>query len=79
MTTGAVQWKLLIATADGDEVHLLKGKLESEGIQCRIETRKEYPGSPNPGRPVEFRAYVPVSEFESSLQVLEDEEADEDL
>lgn len=77
--TEAGKWKLLIATPDEAEGHLLKSRLESEGISCRVEVQNRYPDKSHAGRSSEFTAYVPVSEFEASLQVLEEDELDEDL
>jgi hypothetical protein len=71
-------WKLLIATPDEAEVYLLKSRLESEGINCRIEELSRYPDKSHVGRSREFRAYVSVNEFESSQQVLEEDELDEE-
>ncbi len=77
--TEAGKWKLLIATPDEAEVNLLKGRLESEGISCRVETQNRYPDKSHVGRSREIRAYVPVDDFEASQQVLEEDELDEDL
>ena len=77
--TGNVDWKLLIVTPDEAEVNLLKGRLESEGIRCRVDVQNRYPDRSDAGRSREFRAYVPVGEFEASLLVLEDDEMDEEL
>ena len=77
--TGTEDWKLLIATPDEAEVNLLKGRLESEGISCRVDEESRYPGQSHAGRSREFRVYVPVGEFEASLMVLEDDEMDEEL
>jgi len=71
-------WKLLIATPDEAEVHLLKSRLEGEGISCRVEALSRYPDKSHVGRSREFRAYVPVGEFETSLQVLEEDEFDDE-
>ena len=73
------KWKLLMATPDEAEVYLLKSRLESEGITCRIEAQSKYPERSTSGRSREFRAYVPVTEFETSQQVLEEDELEEDL
>ena len=72
------KWKLLIATPDEAEVYLLKSRLESEGISCRIEVQNRYPDKSHVGRSREFSAYVPVSEFETSQQVLEEDEFDDE-
>jgi len=72
------KWKLLIATPDEAEVNLLKSKLESDGIVCRIEAENRYPDKSHVGRSREFRAYVPVDEFEASQQALEEDELDEE-
>jgi len=77
--TGTGDWKLLMATPDEAEVNLLKGRLESEGINCRVDVQDKYPDQSHVGRSREFRAYVPVGEFEASLLVLEDDEMDEEL
>ena len=76
--TGTGDWKLLIATPDEAEVNLLKGRLESEGISCRVDEENRYPDQSHAGRFREFRVYVPVGEFEASLMVLEDDEMDEE-
>ena len=73
------KWKLLMATPDEAEVYLLKSRLESEGITCRIEAQNRYPEKSPSGRSREFRAYVPVREFETSQQVLDEDEMEEDL
>jgi hypothetical protein len=77
--TGTGDWKLLIATPDEAEVSLLKSRLESEGISCRVDVQDRYPDKSHVGRSREFMAYVPFGEFEASLQVLEDDEMDEEL
>jgi hypothetical protein len=71
-------WKLLISTPDEAEVYLLKSRLEGEGISCRVEALSRYPEKSHVGRSREFRAYVPVGEFETSLQVLEEDEFDDE-
>ena len=76
--TESGNWKLLIATPDEAEVYLLKSRLESEGISCRIEALSSYPDKSHAGRSREFRAYVPVGEFEASQQVLEEDEFDDE-
>jgi hypothetical protein len=73
------KWKLLMATPDEAEVYLLKSRLESEGISCRIEALSRYPEKSHTGRSREFRAYVPVTEFESSQHVMEEDYIEEDL
>jgi len=73
------KWKLLMATPDEAEVYLLKSRLESEGIHCRVEALSRYPDESDAGRSREFRAYVPVNEFETSQQVMEEDYLDEDL
>ena len=73
------RWKLLIASPDEAEVYLLKSRLESEGVSCRVEVLNRYPDRSHVGRSREFRAYVPVGEFEPSLQVLEEDEMEEDF
>ncbi len=70
-------WKLLIATTDEAEVFLLKSRLESEGINCRIETQNRYPENSQAGRSPEYRAYVSFRDFEASQQVLEEEDREE--
>ena len=77
--TGTEDWKLLIATPDESEVYLLKSRLESEGLSCRVDVQTRYPDKSHVGRSREFRAYVPVAEFETSLQVLEEDEMEEEL
>ena len=72
------KWKLLMATPDEAEVYLLKSRLESEGISCRVEAQNKYPERSPSVRSREFRAYVPVGEFEASQQVLEDHELAEE-
>ena len=76
--TEAVKWKLLMASPDEAEVYLLKSRLESEGITCRIEAQKKYPERSHVGRSREFKAYVPVSDFETSQQVIEEDEFDDE-
>ncbi len=77
--TGTGKWKLMIATPDEAEVYLLKSRLESEGISCRVETQNRYPDKSHVGRSREFRAYVPIDDFEASQQVFDEDEIDEDL
>lgn len=69
--TKPTRWKLLVATSDETEAHLLKHRLSSEGIPCRIEAESTYPGVPHGGRSREVQVYVPVTEFETSQQVIE--------
>lgn len=77
--TEAGKWKLLMATPDEAEVYLLKSRLESEGISCRVEAQNRYPEKSHAGRSREFKAYVPVREFEASQQVMEEDDlAEED-
>jgi len=73
------KWKLLITTRDEAEITFLKSRLESEGITCRVEALGGYPERSHTGRSKEYRAYVPLGEFEVSQQVLEEGEmAEED-
>ncbi len=72
-----VSWKLLIATSDEPEASLLKNRLESEGILCRLLVRNVYPGASHGGRTREIQVYVPTADFEASQLVLELEEIDE--
>jgi len=72
------KWKLLMASPDEAEVYLLKSRLESEGLICRVEALKRYPEKSHAGRSREFRAYVPVEEFETSLQVFEEDDFDDE-
>jgi hypothetical protein len=76
MTTSA-GWKLLLATSDEPEAFLLKNRLESEGITCRLQISDSYPGVSHGGRTREIQVYVPDSEFEVSQQAMEMQEADE--
>ena len=76
--TESGNWKLLIATPDEAEVYLLKSRLENEGISCRIEALSRYPDQSHAGRSREFSAYVLVTEFEASQQVLEEDEFDDE-
>lgn len=69
---GGGKWKLLVTTPDESEVYLLKSRLESEGINCRIEVLSRFPEKSHTGRSREYRAYVPVGEFEASQQVIEE-------
>ena len=73
------KWKLIMASPDEAEVYLLKSRLESEGISCRIEAQSRYPEKSQTGRSREYRAYVPVNEFENSQQVLEEDNLEEDF
>jgi hypothetical protein len=77
--TKTIQWKLLVATSDESEAYLLKHRLESEGISCRLQTNNVYPGVPHGGRTKELHVFVPVTEFESSLHVMEQSEMEEDV
>jgi hypothetical protein len=76
--TETAKWKLLLATSDESEAHLLKNKLVSEGIRCRVQAEKAYPGVPHGGRTREIQVYVPVTEFEASQLVIESTELGED-
>ena len=76
--TEAGKWKLLIASPDEAEVYLLKSRLETEGISCRVESLSKYPEKSHAGRSREFRAYVPVGEFEASQHVLEEDELEDE-
>lgn len=71
-------WKLLIATSDESEAHLLRRRLVSEGIQCKVKEESDYPGVSHGGRAREIQLYVPVAEFEASQQVVESDELGED-
>ena len=71
-------WKLLMASPDEAEVYLLKSRLESEGLICRVEALTRYPEKSHVGRSREFRAYVPVEEFEISQQIFEEDEFDDE-
>ena len=72
-------WKLLMTTPDEAEVYLLKSRLESEGVNCRVEALDTFPEKSQSGRSGKFRAYVPVTQFEISQQILEEDYLDEDL
>ncbi len=75
--TDNAEWKLLIATSDEPEAFLLKNRLESEGIPCRLQVQDGFPGVSHGGKTREIQVYVPVVEFEASQQALELQEADE--
>jgi hypothetical protein len=75
--TKDVSWKLLIATSDEPEASLLKKRLESEGISCRLQVRNIYPEVSHGGKAREFQVYVPGAEFEASQQALEQGELEE--
>jgi hypothetical protein len=71
------KWKLLMASPDEAEVYLLKSRLESEGLVCRVEELSRYPEKSPTGKSREYRAYVPLGEFETSQQVFEEDELDD--
>ncbi|MDT8396148.1 MAG: DUF2007 domain-containing protein [bacterium] len=71
------RWKLLVATSDESEAYLVKGRLESEGIECLVEVKDRLPVETQGGRAREFLVQVAVSEFEASQQIL-DEDMDEE-
>jgi hypothetical protein len=75
--TKPTEWKLLIATSDESEAYLLKHRLVSEGIQCRVRAENTFPGVPHGGRTKEIQVYVPVTEFEASQLVIESTELGE--
>ncbi len=72
-------WKLLVATSDESEAVLVKGRLESEGIECLLEVKERLPEETVGGLTREFLVQVDVSEFETSQQIMEEELADEEL
>ena len=74
---GNAEWKLLIATSDEPEAFLLKNRLESEGIPCRLKVQKGFPGISHGGKTMEVQVYVPAAEFEASQQAMELQETDE--
>jgi len=76
--TKDIQWKMLIATSEESEAVLLKTRLESEGIRCRLQVRKNYPGISHGGKTREVEVYVPLEEFEASQQIVELGEIDEE-
>jgi hypothetical protein len=77
--TKADEWKLLIATSDESEAHLLRNKLASEGIRCKLRADNTYPGYPHGGRTREIQVFVPAEEFEVSQQVVEIGDLEEDI
>jgi hypothetical protein len=79
LMTETGKWKLLMASPDEAEVYLLKSRLESEGLACRVEALNRYPEKSPTGKSKEYRAYVPVGEFETSLQIFEEDELEEEL
>jgi len=76
--TKTIKWKMLVATLDESEAYLLKHRLESEGIQCRVQTGNAYPGISHGGRARELQVYVPVTEFEASQQAIDFNDMEED-
>ena len=75
----ADEWKLLIATSDESEAHLLRNRLASEGIRCKLMADPSYPGYAHGGRTREIQVFVPVGEFEASQQVVEIGEMEDDI
>ncbi len=73
-----IQWKMLMATSEESEAVLLKTRLESEGIRCRLQVRKSFPGIPHGGKTREVELYVPLEEFEASQQIVDLGEMDEE-
>ena len=71
------EWKLLVSTSDESEAYLVKGRLESEGIGCRLEVKERLPGETVGGRDRKFLVHVPVGDFEASQQTLEEELGEE--
>lgn len=65
------QWKMLIATAEETEAEILKNRLESEGIRCRLEVRRVFPGTSHGGKTGGVEVYVPLEDFEASQQIVE--------
>ena len=76
--TKSIQWKMLIATSDESEAYLLKNRLESEGIQCRVQTGVVFPGVSRGGRTKELKVYVPATEFETSQQAVDFSDIEEE-
>ena len=77
--TEVAKWKLLITTPDESEIYLLQSRLESEGVACRVEALTRSSDESHSGRFKEFRAYVALSEFESSQKILDEDDLEEDL
>lgn len=73
------RWKLLLATSDESEAYLVKSRLEGEGIPCKIEAAQPYPGAEHGGRTKEVSVFVPLVDFEASLQVLEEKDLEEEF
>ncbi len=76
--TVAVQWKLLVVTPEESEAHLLKSRLEGEGIQCRLDSFKAFPAMSSTGLGREFKLYVPLADFEACQEVLGEQDSEED-
>lgn len=72
------RWKLLVATPDESEAYLIKRMLDGEGLPCRIESEREFPGSEHGGKRREVRVYVTLEDFEVSQQILEERDREED-
>jgi hypothetical protein len=71
------RWKLLMATPDDSEAYLIKQILDGEGIACKIESNRSFPGAEHRGNRGEVLVYVPLENFEVSQQILEERD-DED-
>ena len=76
--TKEIRWKMLVATSEESEAALLKNRLESEGIRCRLQIRRGFPGAPHGGKTVEAEIYVPLEDFEASQQIVDLGEMDEE-
>lgn len=76
--TKDIQWKMLIATPEESEAALLKSRLESEGIRCRLQVKRDFPGIPHGGKKGEVEVYVPLEDFEASQQIIDLGEMEEE-
>lgn len=77
--TITVKWKLLAVTPVESDAHLLKSRLEGEGIQCRLDSFKAFPAMSSTGLASQYKLYVPQADLEAGQEVLQDQDPEEDL
>src|SRR5512138_1244142 len=67
---GSESWELLLSTPDEGEAFEIKAVLEAEGIACRLEHRRPFPGEYHGGKPEEIDLFVSPAEYAASEAIL---------
>lgn len=72
MDTGNVErWKDIYSTYDESEAVILRGLLESEGIECRVESARVSQFPVAIGKLGELKVFVRIEDVDKAARVME--------